>query len=61
MVKIRQVMDTYIEHTNEGQEIANSLEDLLKKQCAFRGRREDTFNIIITSEFFTNANAKGEK
>ena len=51
-VNIVERAETIIQHNIAGVILANQLEEKFKKQGSFRGRREDTNNIILQHEYF---------
>lgn len=53
-VRVSERVETIIEQSIEGQKLADELEEKLRSQGAFRGRREDTKNIVLAAEYHMN-------
>lgn len=53
-VRVSERVETIIEQSVEGKKLADELEEKLRSQGAFKGRREDTGNIILAAEYHMN-------
>lgn len=49
-------IETMIENNQDGRIVAAELEQKLKEQNAYRGKREDTNYIILNAEYYLNCN-----
>lgn len=57
-VRVMERVETIIENTPEGVEIADGLEEKLRLQGALRGRKADTNSIIISAEYYMTVSGK---
>ena len=55
-VIVMERIETLIEPSTEGRLIADELEEKLRLQGAFRGRKESTNNITLTAEYYMTVN-----
>jgi len=53
-IRVSERVETIIEQSVEGKKLADELEEKLRSQGAFRGRREDTENIVLAAEYHMN-------
>lgn len=59
-VRIMERTETFIEQSIEGRKIADELEEKLRLQGAFRGRKEDSNSIILTAEYYMTVSESEE-
>lgn len=58
MVRVTERIETLIEQSIEGKTLADELEKKLRFQGAFRGRKEDSNNIILIAEYYMTIGEK---